>query len=85
MFTRRAVGWLFSTSPDADSVVKVLIMVFEQRGRPAGLMFHNDQSGQGRFNWSSQHAIIEQTLGIGPALPQVFPSQVSCVAEYSVH
>lgn len=38
----------------------------------------------GRFNRSSQHSIIEQTLGIGPALPQVFSSQVFCVAEYSV-
>ncbi len=85
LFTRRVVGWSFSTSPDADLVVKALEMAFEQRGRPTGLMFHSDQGGQGRFNRSSQHSIIEQTLGIGPALPQVFSSQVFCVAAYSAH
>jgi putative transposase len=46
LFTRRVVGWLFSTSPDADLVVKALDMAFEQRGRPTGLMFHSDQGGQ---------------------------------------
>lgn len=46
LFTRRVVGWSFSTNPDADLVVKALDMAFEQRGRPAGLMFHSDQGGQ---------------------------------------
>ncbi|NML35565.1 IS3 family transposase, partial [Paraburkholderia antibiotica] len=46
LFTRRVVGWSFSTSPDADLVVKALDMAFEQRGRPTGLMFHSDQGGQ---------------------------------------
>lgn len=46
LYTRRVVGWSFSTNPDADLVVKALDMAFEQRGRPAGLMFHSDQGGQ---------------------------------------
>ncbi len=46
LFTRRIVGCSFSTSPDAELVVKALDMAFEQRGRPAGLMFHSDQGGQ---------------------------------------
>ena len=46
LFRRRVVGWSFSTSADADLVVKALDMGFEQRGRPTGLMFHSDQGGQ---------------------------------------
>ncbi|RSK75598.1 IS3 family transposase, partial [Pandoraea apista] len=45
-FTRRVVGWAFSTRPDADLVVKALDMAYEQRGRPQGLQFHSDQGGQ---------------------------------------
>ena len=46
LVTRRVVGWSFSTSPDADLVVKALDMAFELRGRPTDLMFHSDQGGQ---------------------------------------
>ncbi|VVD79724.1 transposase [Pandoraea communis] len=46
LFTRRVVGRSFSTSSDADLVVKALDMAFEQRGRPMDLMFHSDQGGQ---------------------------------------
>ncbi len=33
LFTRRVVGWAFSTRPDADLVVQALEMAYEQRGR----------------------------------------------------
>ncbi|AEA65110.1 ISPsy24, transposase orfB [Burkholderia gladioli BSR3] len=46
LFTRRVVGWAFSTRPDADLVVQALEMAYEQRGRPQGLLFHSDQGGQ---------------------------------------
>ncbi|NKI72811.1 IS3 family transposase [Collimonas pratensis] len=46
LYTRRVVGWAFSTRPDADLVVQALDMAYEQRGRPQGLMFHSDQGGQ---------------------------------------
>lgn len=46
LYTRRVVGWAFSTRPDADLVVQALEMAFEQRGRPQGVMFHSDQGGQ---------------------------------------
>jgi len=62
LFTRRVVGWAFSTRPDADLVVQALEMAYEQRGRPQGLLFHSDQGGQGVFNRSSQHEIVEQIL-----------------------
>lgn len=46
LYTRRVVGWAFSTSPDADLVIKALDMAYEQRGMPVGVMFHSDQGGQ---------------------------------------
>ncbi len=46
LYTRRVVGWAFSTRPDADLVVQALEMAYEQRGRPQGLMFHSDQGTQ---------------------------------------
>lgn len=46
LFTRRVVGWAFSTRPDADLVVRALEMAYEQRGRPQGVMFHSDQGSQ---------------------------------------
>lgn len=33
LFTRRVVGWAFSTRPDADLLVQALDMANEQRGR----------------------------------------------------
>ena len=46
LFTRRVVGWAFSTRPDADLVVRALEMAYEQRGRPQGLLFHSDQGAK---------------------------------------
>ena len=46
--TRRIVGWALSNKPDADLVIKALDMVYEQRGRPQGLLFHSDQGSQYR-------------------------------------
>lgn len=46
LYTRRVVGWAFSASADADLVIKALDMAYEQRGKPAGVMFHSDQGAQ---------------------------------------
>lgn len=46
LFTRRVVGWTLSDRPDSALVVKALEMAYEQRGKPAGLMFHSDQGSQ---------------------------------------
>ncbi len=46
LYRRRIVGWALSTNPDAELVVSALEMAFEQRGRPAGVMFHSDQGVQ---------------------------------------
>ncbi|WP_134063887.1 IS3 family transposase [Pseudomonas sp. JV241A] len=46
LFTRRVVGWAFSSKPDADLVIKALDMAYEQRGRPQNVLFHSDQGSQ---------------------------------------
>ncbi len=38
---RRVVGWAFSSTPDADLVIKALEMAYEQRGRQ-NVLFHSD-------------------------------------------
>ncbi|BBM03412.1 hypothetical protein GL2_34860 [Microbulbifer sp. GL-2] len=43
LYTRRIVGWAISAQPDSALVVMALEMAWEQRGQPAGVMFHSDQ------------------------------------------
>ena len=43
LFSRRAVGWAMSLSPDTELTSKALSMAFEARGRPQNVMFHSDQ------------------------------------------
>lgn len=65
LFTRRVVGWAFSTRPDADLVVQALDMAFEQRGRPSGVMFHSDQGSQyasGKFRQLLWRYRMEQSM-----------------------
>lgn len=40
---RRTAGWDLSNKPDADLVITVLDVAYEQRGKPQGLLFHSDQ------------------------------------------
>jgi putative transposase len=46
LFTRRTVGWAFSTRPDADLVVQALDMAYERRGRPQGCCSTRISGGQ---------------------------------------
>ena len=46
LFARRVVGWALLGKPDADLVIKVLDMAYEQRGKPQVLLFHSDQGSQ---------------------------------------
>jgi putative transposase len=43
LFSRRVVGWAFSDRPGSTLVVKALDMAFQQRGKPAGMLFHSDR------------------------------------------
>ncbi len=46
LFSRKPIGWALSLSPDSDLVKKALMMAYESRGRPKGVMFHSDQGCQ---------------------------------------
>ncbi len=46
LFKRRVVGWAISDKADTDLTSKALEMAYEQRGRPANVMFHSDQGSQ---------------------------------------
>ena len=48
LFARKSVGWTLSYSPDTKLAAKVLLMAFESRGRPKGVMFHSDQGAPTR-------------------------------------
>lgn len=43
LFARRPVGWALSLSPDSELTKSALIMAYEARGRPKGVLFHSDQ------------------------------------------
>jgi putative transposase len=44
LFARRVVGWVMSSSPEADLTVKALGHAWEQRGRPSQVMLHSDKA-----------------------------------------
>lgn len=46
LYARRVVGWAMSDTADAGLVVQALDHAWQQRGRPAGVMFHSDQGSQ---------------------------------------
>lgn len=43
LYARKPIGWSMSFSPDSELTSKALMMAFESRGRPKGVMFHSDQ------------------------------------------
>ena len=46
LFFRRVVGWVFSSRPDADLVIKTLDGAYEQRGHPRNVLFYSAQGSQ---------------------------------------
>ena len=46
LFSRKPVGWALSLSPNTDLVKKALMVAYESRGEPKGVLFHSDQGCQ---------------------------------------
>ncbi len=46
LYARKPVGWALSLKADSELTSKALLMAYESRGRPRGLMFHSDQGVQ---------------------------------------
>jgi putative transposase len=61
-FSRRIVGWRASTSLRTDLALDALEQALYDRDTDAPLVHHSDRGSQPRFNWSSQHTVIN-----GPA------------------
>ncbi len=43
LFSCKPIGWAMSLSPDSELTSKALMMAYESRGKPQGVMFHLDQ------------------------------------------
>ena len=43
LYKRRLVGWACSKHPDSELTKNALMMAYESRGQPKGVMFHSDQ------------------------------------------
>ena len=43
---RRVIGWSLSGRPDATLAIAALDMAYEQRGQPAGVMFHSKEANR---------------------------------------
>lgn len=43
LYARRVVGWACSKHPDSDLTIKALMIAYESRGKPKGVLFHSDQ------------------------------------------
>ena len=43
LFSRKAIGWSMSSTPDSELTSNALSMAYECRGQPKGVMFHSDQ------------------------------------------
>ena len=46
LFARRPVGWAMSLTADSELAKKALMMAYESRGEPKGVLFHSDQGCQ---------------------------------------
>jgi len=43
LFGRKVIGWALSNSPDSELTMQALMMAYESRGKPKGVIFHSDQ------------------------------------------
>ena len=77
-WSRRIVGWAFSTDLKTRVVLDALDMALAAR-KPDNLVHHSDRGSQLGFNWSSQRLCA--LPGVPGRVPrQVFASQASCAA-----
>jgi transposase InsO family protein len=55
LYSRRIVGWAIDKTMTTSLVLRALMMAYNLRRPPKGLVFHSDRGSQGAFNRSSQH------------------------------
>nr|CBX86918.1 transposase OrfAB, subunit B [Photobacterium damselae subsp. damselae] len=59
LFSRKSVGWAMSLSPDSRLTGKALIMAYESRHKPRGIMHHRDEDS--RYTSRYYHSYYGET------------------------
>lgn len=87
LFSRQVVGWSLHQDMTRDIVIDALRMAWFKRhpSKQAGQIFHSDRGGQGGFNRSSQHLVVDWILDIHLTLRLVSSSRVFFGAWCSAH
>jgi putative transposase len=57
--SRRVVGFALGDHMRTSLILEALRMALKARRPLPGLIFHSDRVGQGEFNWSMQHLVME--------------------------
>jgi putative transposase len=63
LFSRALVGWSMASHLRAELVIDALEMAAARRRPEPGLIHHSDQGPQTGFKGSSQHRLVEQSIG----------------------
>ena len=77
-YSRRCVGWHLSRRIDTHLTLVALEMALAARRPAVGLIHHSDQGVQGGFNRSSQHGLVELSIGDRSGLRLESSSPESC-------
>jgi transposase InsO family protein len=78
-YSRFIVGWQASRSLRADLALDALEMAIFNRRELHGLIHHSDRGGQTGFKGSSQHRLLDQSIGTHRGLRRVSSIRGSCV------
>jgi putative transposase len=80
-FSRRIVGWRVAANTKTEMVLDALEMARRSRGgrRLVGLVAHADAGSQTRFNRSTQHRLVEASVGARRVPRRGSSSRGSCV------
>ena len=78
-YSRFIVGWQTSRSLRTDLALDALEMaIWHRREGLEGLVHHSDRGGQLEFKGSSQHRLVERSIGGRPGFRRESASQASC-------
>jgi putative transposase len=77
-YSRMIVGWSIADHMRTELVVDALQMATWRRRPQLGTILHSDRGSQPGLNRSSQHRLVESSVGVRRGLRRVSSSRVSC-------
>ena len=77
-YSRRVVGWAMAEHLRTELVIDALEMALWRRKPGAGLIHHTDRGSQPGFKGSSQHGLVEMSIGDRSGLRLESSSPESC-------